>query len=627
MDKPVPDASWQIDLTRVPKFRLGAMSVDPTAREVSVGRDCERLQPQSMKVLVALAQGQGEVVTREFLMERCWGGRFVSDDVINRAILLLRGLAGRSGGSFTIETVPKSGYRLREVVMASGEPIRLPIALAVILAAVAVGLSAYLPRMVDGDPPVPIVALVPFSNEGNPPTAMLADAIGNSLIHMLSDSGLPIRRSTDAATARSSADFLLTGNVRRSGSAAIVVMQLEDARQRTVLFSKTFDAPLQSSGSLPDRLGAYAAANLSWSGTLRILDRRQPIDPRLRTELLKQLFLTVEGRDLLRAYEISAQIARRAPDSTMAQLAVAHNTGMVLGMLPREQRADALRRARSAEQRARLLSPEFGDTYTPACLLYPYSWAARCEDALREGLRVDPEAPYASAYLRRKLSEVGRYREALQFARMSLANDPYKPGKLGGLIGRLEALGQQEESAQVFESATRWWPDNAVLYEERVDGAAQRGDFDGIARFAYQSPENLFPVDRAKVERLAAAVREERADHVRAQCASATAGDALAKLCLVALTQVADIDSAFRVASVLFPAIVAATPEEEERLWLNNPARLPTAYLAAPALAPMRRDARFLPLARSVGLLRYWRSGRLPDFCRSDPEPVCTKLR
>ena len=603
------------------------MTVDPSAHEVSTGPKRERIQPQSMKVLVALAEERGEVVTRDELIERCWNGRFVSHDVINRAILLLRGLATRAGDSFTIETVPKSGYRLREVATAPVALRRWPIALVVILAAVGAGVAAYLPRMIEREPPVPIVALLPFSNDGDRTTVMLSDAIGNSLIHMLSDSGLPVRRATDAAAARGSADFLLTGNVRRSGLSAIVAMQLEDARQRTVLFSKTFEAPWQSSGSLPDRIGAYAAANLTWSGTLRILDRRQPINPRLRTELLKQLFLTVEWRDLLRAYEISAQIAPRAPHSTMAQLAVAHNTGMVLGMLPREQRAAAVNRARAAARRARDLSPEFGDTYTPACLLYPYAWAARCEDALREALRVDPEAPYASAYLRRKLSEVGRHREALQFARMSMAKDPYKPGKLGGLIGRLEVLGQKEEAAQLFESATRWWPDNAVLYEERLDGLAQRGDFDAIARFAIQSPAKLFPADRAKVQSLAAAVRERRREDVRKHCATVTAADSRAKLCLVSLTQVSDLDGAFRVASQTFPAIVATSSVEEERIWLDNPTRLPTAYLAAPALAPLRRDPRFLPLAQATGLLRYWLSGRLPDFCRIDPEPVCAKLR
>jgi hypothetical protein len=41
--------------------------------------------------------------------------------------------------------------------------------------------------------------------------------------------------------------------------------------------------------------------------------------------------------------------------------------------------------------------------------------------------------------------------------------------------------------------------------------------------------------------------------------------------------------------------------------------------LFEPAAAPMRADARFLPLMRDLGVLGYWRlSSRWPDFCR-DP--------
>jgi hypothetical protein len=40
----------------------------------------------------------------------------------------------------------------------------------------------------------------------------------------------------------------------------------------------------------------------------------------------------------------------------------------------------------------------------------------------------------------------------------------------------------------------------------------------------------------------------------------------------------------------------------------------------------MRRDPRYLALAERTGLLAYWRSGRLPDFCRKQPEQICAQL-
>jgi Tol biopolymer transport system component len=65
-----------------------------------------------MQVLVALAQARDAVVSRDDLIARCWEGRIVGEDAINRAIGRLRRLS-EATGSFTIETIARVGYRLR----------------------------------------------------------------------------------------------------------------------------------------------------------------------------------------------------------------------------------------------------------------------------------------------------------------------------------------------------------------------------------------------------------------------------------------------------------------------------------------------------------------------------------
>ena len=73
-----------------------------------------------MQVLVVLAEAAGKVVTRATLFERCWGGVYVGDDSLNRAIAALRKLgADIAAGSFEIETIPRTGYRLIEHLGAS----------------------------------------------------------------------------------------------------------------------------------------------------------------------------------------------------------------------------------------------------------------------------------------------------------------------------------------------------------------------------------------------------------------------------------------------------------------------------------------------------------------------------
>ena len=71
------------------------------------------LQPRVMTVLVALAHSVGQPVSRETLIDLCWATVTVGEDALNRCIQRLRRLAETEGkGAFTIETIPKVGYRL-----------------------------------------------------------------------------------------------------------------------------------------------------------------------------------------------------------------------------------------------------------------------------------------------------------------------------------------------------------------------------------------------------------------------------------------------------------------------------------------------------------------------------------
>ena len=111
--------AWEQD------FPLGALQVSPSAREVMRASWTEGLEPRVMQVLVVLHQARGAVVPRDMLIARCWGGRIVGDDAINRAIGRLRRLAKADhGASFVIETIPRVGYRLRILDAASIFPPR-----------------------------------------------------------------------------------------------------------------------------------------------------------------------------------------------------------------------------------------------------------------------------------------------------------------------------------------------------------------------------------------------------------------------------------------------------------------------------------------------------------------------
>ncbi|WP_293345667.1 winged helix-turn-helix domain-containing protein [Phenylobacterium sp.] len=103
-----------IELAHEPGFQLGRVTVLPAQREL-VRDDGQRevLEHRVMQVLIALSRANGAILTREELLARCWSGRVVGEDAINRVMSRLRKAAeGIGAGSFAIETITKVGYRL-----------------------------------------------------------------------------------------------------------------------------------------------------------------------------------------------------------------------------------------------------------------------------------------------------------------------------------------------------------------------------------------------------------------------------------------------------------------------------------------------------------------------------------
>lgn len=110
-------ATTRIDLGLAPSVHLGRLTLTPATRTIQRDDGAQEVvEPRVMQVLLALASARGEIVRREELTERCWEGRIVGEDAINRVLSRLRRVAeGIGEDSFRIETVTRIGYRLVEL--------------------------------------------------------------------------------------------------------------------------------------------------------------------------------------------------------------------------------------------------------------------------------------------------------------------------------------------------------------------------------------------------------------------------------------------------------------------------------------------------------------------------------
>ncbi len=97
------------------RLHIGLLEIDTALRRFHGPGGNGSIEPRVLDVLSTLAEAAGMLVTRQRLIERCWGGRVVGDDAVNRVIGEIRRLArSAAADSFVVETIPKAGWRLVE---------------------------------------------------------------------------------------------------------------------------------------------------------------------------------------------------------------------------------------------------------------------------------------------------------------------------------------------------------------------------------------------------------------------------------------------------------------------------------------------------------------------------------
>lgn len=112
MNRPALASSREeIVLSQESPFALAATQVRPGALESEHAGRVVALEPRVMKVLVALQRAGGAPVSRDRLIELCWGGRVVTESALNRCVAHLRKALG-ADPRIRVETIPTIGYRL-----------------------------------------------------------------------------------------------------------------------------------------------------------------------------------------------------------------------------------------------------------------------------------------------------------------------------------------------------------------------------------------------------------------------------------------------------------------------------------------------------------------------------------
>jgi len=124
VDKPINDLELKRRLdvhlgvlelrTRQETIRVGDMTIDTRQRSVTSNKGREFLSPTEIRLVFALANSQGRVVSRDVLKKQCWREVKVSDNALNRKLFTLRKRLQHLSENVSIRTIYGVGFIMEE---------------------------------------------------------------------------------------------------------------------------------------------------------------------------------------------------------------------------------------------------------------------------------------------------------------------------------------------------------------------------------------------------------------------------------------------------------------------------------------------------------------------------------
>ena len=620
------DAGAHVVLGHVAPFSLGPLCVEPALRRVSNERgDEEFVQPRVMQVLVALARARGQVLTRDDLIDSCWGGTIVGDDALNRVVSQVRKLADDIGqGAFSVETVTRVGYRLRsrdEVSSASqGAPratarvqlrgrLQLPswswAALAPLLLTLLAGgwwlVQPHNDRQLS-------LGLSGFQAIGDGIERGLPASIDQEFRTALGDGSVALTGAR--------ADLILTGTVRRVGDSLRLMTRLEDAASSTTLWTRTQDVPVGDERVVPEL--ARISTEIVRCGLRGAWSHHRRLSNAHFTLVLRWCDLDATTGQSFQTLDAARHISVQAPDFASGWLALAWAANP--DHLPSSSEGGALRReSMAAALRVIALEPEAQEGYAVLAVMLSPDRAMEREALLRwaTGLR-SLICPCAYQYLGDFLVQSGRAEEALRIYRRGLDQES------GGLpLWRLamayHLTGRQQGANDTAERIEALHPRDPIVRFVRRSLALWDGRWVQAAELTRRDRPGEQAALREAMTALAAG-EPERIGRARA---------AIERF---------PVDAASELTVVPILAALGGTDSVLARLEASRargdhyaaPGRMPglsRPLLFDPLLRPIWYDPRFPAFLERAGFIRYWReSGSRPDMCRFSGAPSFCRL-
>jgi DNA-binding winged helix-turn-helix (wHTH) protein/tetratricopeptide (TPR) repeat protein len=624
-------ATMRIDLGLTPPVRLGGLMLNPAIRQIRRNDGAEEVvEPRVMQVLLALAEARGEIVRREDLTERCWEGRVVGEDAINRVLYRLRRVVeGIGKDSFRIETITKVGYRLVELGDRAGrkpgsssssspaqtDPLQSKssnnVRRAVILAAAAslllvIGIAGWWFLR-----PMPIahsmmVRLAGFQTLSAGLPATMREAVGAEITAAFNSDGV-IGVSAASAPARGTAPaYALGGTIYRVGGSIRVITRFTNERSGAILWSDSIDYTADQAARVPRKI-AVDASIVVRCGLFGASTYHKRLPDAVLSNYMQycQEYWAYGGSKTLR---FAQRVVAAAPDFSWGWSAVG-NGFMQAAKAERDgKRAEAMRAAgREAEDKALALDRNNSEALGhKAHLIDPHDWV-RQETLFKSAIAATPLDCGCEHYgYGLKLESVGRLGAAVEQYRAATDMLALWPDSQIALARALGATGRVEEARPHFDAAVDLSKDLALDKSLAVSEGTETGDY-AAAMAALRSPQFQIP-------------QESRAALLSGYGALAS-HDPHAKMKAIQELLALPKDKQSQTVATMLAALDA------NREALQVAAQRPWLFWHR-SMRGVLNEPGFPAVAKQLGLMTYWNATQTkPDICSvKGPPPFCRMI-
>lgn len=602
-------------------FEIGDWEILP-ARGVFRREDQEeRPEPRVFGVLLALAKRDGDLVTRDELIDELWGGRATSDEPINRSLSQLRGhLGDQERPHQYIETLTRRGYRLKQKVrLKERSPSVAAEALAdirssqarfwkivAVIAAVALLAVIYVNGpLKPGAGDVHSIGVLPFSNSsGEDGDAYLVSGFREELVQTLHNipefsikSGqikYPDQEVTGIARILD-VDAVLYGSVQRVGDTLKISYQLDDGRSGINISADSINGRVADIFNLQEELALAVRNDLLGVSPQQLVSLRQPANFAALDSYLRGRYALEHRGDqgkLEDAMELFGDTIELDPNFGPAYLQLA----TAYALLPDYRNAplDASSElAISTVERGIAVDDSITDA-AGAVFGYVYhkqkKWMSS-EQAYIRATRAGVVDSNAFNWYSRMLASVGRLDDALELVLVALEIDPASAVINSRVAMAYMWLGDSARAAEYFERSNQLGASGTthllayallLVREGRIEEAE---NFTNVAvSMAGGATEWITPVIGAFRD---PSLRQDALDAINLALAEHQLNPQIEVTVRVLL---GDIDRAMSVARLL------EQPGEAFEMDL----------LFVPELLPLRQHPEFLDLMENLGIRDYW---------------------